>query len=165
MSDYELIKEFKEPSVIYQEFPEDPNNPEVLVKGVGRYRLKTLERNVREKLEDIGRRGVKANTFEDWKQVDYMINHSAMREMIVTIIRAKKELGGIKESWSPGRKNKIKELKARLNRLANITKKREEELEAAYEKIAKLERRLSGGRGPSRGSFGGSAGPFSKSDI
>ncbi len=160
MSDYELIKEFKEPSVIYQEFPEDPNNPEVLVKGVGRYRLKTLEKNVRGKLEDIGKRGVKANTFEDWKQVEYMVNHSAMREMIITIIRAKKELGGIKEAWFPRRKDKeIEELKAQLERLNNVNVKREEELEAAYEKIAKLERRLI-----PRSPFG-SAGPFSKSDI
>jgi len=138
---YELINELREPSVIYQEFPDDPNNPEVLVKGVGRYRLKTLERNVREKLEDVGRRGVKANTFDDWKQVEYMLGHGAMKEMIITIVRAKKELGGIKESWIPdGHTNdEIKELKTQLQRLNNINVKREKELEAAYEKIAKLE--------------------------
>ena len=163
MSEYELINELKEPSVIYQEFPDDPNNPEVLVKGVGRYRLKTLERNVREKLEDLGRRGVKANTFEDWKQVEYMLGHSAMKEMVITIIRAKKELGGIKESWFPSRNRKGKEiekLKAALERLSDINAKREKELEAAYEKIAKLERQLT-----PRNPFKGSAGPFSKSDI
>ncbi len=160
MSDYELITELKEPSVIYQEFPDDPNNPEVLVKGVGRYRLKTLERNVREKLEDIGRRGVKANTFDDWKQMEYMLGHGAMKEMIITIVRAKKELGGIKESWLPGRGNDIKELKAQLQRLNDINVKREKELEAAYEKIAKLERRLT-----PRSPFSGNSGPFSKSDI
>lgn len=158
MSDYELIKEFKEPSVIYQEFPEDPNNPEVLVKGVGRYRLKTLEKNVRGKLDDLGKRGVKANTFEDWKQVEYMVDHAAMKEMIITIVRAKKELGGIKEAWFPRRKKERIELKSQLERLNDIIKRQEAELEAAYEKIAKLERRLSP-------RIGRSAGPFSKSDI
>lgn len=156
MEDYKLLKEFKEPSVIYQEDPDDPNNPEVLVKGVGRYKLKTLEKNVREKLADLGRRGVKAYTFEDWKNVQYMVDHAAMDEMIKTIILAKKEIGGIKEAWMPRRKNQIEELKGIINRLNDVVKKQEAELEAAHEKIAKLEGRLK-----PRNPFGGTSNPLS----
>jgi hypothetical protein len=160
-NDYKLINELKEPSVIYQEDPEDPNNPEVLVKGVGRYRLKRLENEVREKLADLGRRGVKAYTFEDWKNVQYMVDHSAMEEMIKTIILAKKEIGGIKEGWFGGRKKEeVVELKGKIERLTEIIRKQEEELVAAHEKIAKLERQLK-----PRNPFAGRAGPHSKSDI
>jgi hypothetical protein len=140
MTDYKLLKEFKEPSVIYQEDPDDPNNPEVLVKGVGRYKLKTLEKNVREKLADLGRKGVKAYTFEDWKQVAYMVDHAAMAEMIKTIILAKKEIGGIKEGWSFDKKDV--DLEGVITRLNDIVKRQEAELQAAYEKIAKLEKQL-----------------------
>jgi hypothetical protein len=150
MTDYKLLKEFKEPSVIYQEDPDDPNNPEVLVKGVGRYKLKTLEKNVREKLADLGRKGVKAYTFEDWKQVAYMVDHAAMAEMIKTIILAKKEIGGIKEGWSFDKKDvdlegvitRLNDLEGVITRLNDIVKRQEAELQAAYEKIAKLEKQL-----------------------
>ena len=155
MSEYKLINELKEPSVIYQEDPEDPNNPEVIVRGVGRYRLKALEKDVREKLADLGRRGVKAYTFEDWKNVQYMVDHAAMEEMIKTIILAKKEIGGIKEAWMPRRKNQVEELKGIISRLNNIVKKQEAELEAAHEKIAELERKLK-----PRDPFAKRAGPF-----
>lgn len=158
--EYKLINELKEPSVIYEKDPEDPNNPQVLVKGVGVYRLKTLEKNVREKMEDIGKRGVKAYTFEDWKQVQYMLDHSAMNEMIKTIILAKKEIGGIKESWFASRENEVTELKAFVERLNKVVKRQEGELAAAYEKIDQLE-----GKAKPRSPFSRRAGPFSKSDI
>jgi len=92
MEDFDLIKELKEPSVIYEEDPDDPNNPEVIVNGVGRYRLKTLERNVREKIEDLHRRATRTRDADDWKQVQWMLNHAAMREMVKTITLARKEL-------------------------------------------------------------------------
>lgn len=160
MTDYKLLKEFKEPSVIYQEDPDDPNNPEVLVKGVGRYKLKRLEKEVREKLADLGRRGVKAYTFEDWKNVQYMVDHAAMEEMIKTIILAKKEIGGIQEAWLPRRKNETQELKGIVARLNDIVKKQEAELEAAYAKIDKLERQLK-----PQNPFKRTTSPLSKSDI
>ncbi|MHA2403521.1 MAG: hypothetical protein ACXADH_11070 [Candidatus Kariarchaeaceae archaeon] len=142
MDNYELINELKEPSVIFDEDPEDPNNPNVRVEGVGVYRLKDLEKNVREKLEDIGQRGVKAYSYEDWKRVQWMIDHAAMNEMIKTIVLAKKELGGINEAWFPRRKQEISELKGQLERLNKIVKRQEEELRAAYEKIEQLEGQL-----------------------
>lgn len=82
---YPLLNEFKEPSVIYKEDPDDPNNPEVLVKGVGRYKLNTLKKNVQDKLADL------AQT-TDFEQVQWKLNHSAMREMVKTIVSAEKEL-------------------------------------------------------------------------
>ena len=82
---YTLIDELREPSVIYEEDPEDPKNPEVLVKGVGRYKLNTLKKNVRGKLEDL------AQT-DDWEQVAWKVKHAAMHEMIKTIAAAEKEL-------------------------------------------------------------------------
>ncbi len=82
---YQLLGELKEPSVIYAEDPEDPKNPEVLVKGVGRYKLDTLKRNVHQKLEDL------AQT-ENWEQVAWKLDHAAMKEMVKTIVAAEKEL-------------------------------------------------------------------------
>ena len=122
MSEYKLITELQEPSVIYEENPDDPNNPTVLVKGVGTYKLKTLEKDVRGKLEDLGRRGVKAYTFEDWKQVQYMVDHGAMKEMVKTILMAKKEIGGIKESFFNS-KNEVTDLSEKLSRLNKIVKR------------------------------------------
>jgi len=92
MKDYELLKELKEPSVIFKEDPEDPNNPEVLVKGVGRYRLRQVERNVQEKLADLNKRAARAQSLDDWEQITWMIDHAAMNEMIRTIVSAKKEI-------------------------------------------------------------------------
>ena len=82
---YELLKELKEPSVIYKEDPDDPNNPEVLVKGVGRYKLNTLKKNVEGKLADLAKT-------TDWEQVQWKLDHAAMREMVKTIVSAEKEL-------------------------------------------------------------------------
>ena len=155
MKDFKLINELREPSVIYEENPDDPNNPEVLVKGVGRYLLKQVESNVREKMEDLGRRGVKAYTYEDWKQVQHMVDHAAMKEMIKTIILAKKELGGIKEGWFDQDESEVDDLKGKVERLNKIVKRQEAELEAAYAKIDQLERQLK-----PRDPFGSRAGPY-----
>lgn len=90
--DYKLLKELKEPSVIWEENPNEPNNPEVLVKGVGRYLLKSLERNVREKIEDLNTKVVRTRDSNDWEQIAWMLNHAAMIEMVKTIASARKEL-------------------------------------------------------------------------
>ena len=94
MKEYQLLKELKEPSVIYKEDPDDPNNPEVLVKGVGRYRLRQVERNVQEKLADLNKHTARAQSYDDWKQIAWMLDHAAMNEMIRTIVSAKKEIEG-----------------------------------------------------------------------
>ena len=44
---YKLLSEMN--SVIYKEDPQNPKNPEVLVNGVGRYKLDQVKRNVQEK--------------------------------------------------------------------------------------------------------------------
>lgn len=82
---YKLLNELKEPSVIYKENPDDPNDPEVLVKGVGRYRLSQVRRNVLNKMEDLGQT-------TDFEQIKWKLDHAAMREMVNTVIAAEKEL-------------------------------------------------------------------------
>jgi len=91
-SDYNLIKEANEPSVIYKENPDDPSNPEVLVQGVGRYRLRQVERNVQEKIADLNKRAARARNSDDWEQIAWMVDHAAMNEMVKTIVAAKREL-------------------------------------------------------------------------
>jgi len=88
---YKLLKELQEPSVIWEKDPH-PTDPEVLVKGVGRYKLKQVEKNVQEKLADLSRRGSQASDHDDWKQIAWMLDHAAMNEMVKTIIAAKEEL-------------------------------------------------------------------------
>jgi len=91
---YKLLKELQESSVIWEKDPDDPSNPEVLVKGVGRYKLKQVEKNVTEKFADLSRRGRYAEDHEDWKQLAWMLNHAAMHEMVKTIVAAKEEIEG-----------------------------------------------------------------------
>ena len=152
---YDLIKELKEPSVIYSQNPDDPNDPEVLVKGVGRYRLSTLVRNVQSKLGDLGDRAARADDHDAWKQVQWMLTHDAMNEMVRTIISAKKELEGVSEEFQPdeelnllgegfrdlfrGRSDEEAELRAQLKRLNEFIKARENELQEAYKKIEELQ--------------------------
>lgn len=82
---YKLLQELKEPSVIYEEDPEDPNNPEVLIKGIGRMKLKQLERNVRRKLQDLAKT-------EHWDQVQWKLTNDALGVMVDTLKRAHEEL-------------------------------------------------------------------------
>ena len=80
---YKLLGEMN--SVIYKEDPQNPKNPEVLVNGVGRYKLDQVKRNVQEKLADL------AQT-TDWEQIAWKLEHAAMKEMVRTIVSAEKEL-------------------------------------------------------------------------
>ncbi len=80
---YKLLGEMK--SVIWEEDPKDPKNPEVLVSGLGRYKLDQLKRNVQDKLADL------AQT-TDWEQIAWKLDHAAMKEMVRTIVAADKEL-------------------------------------------------------------------------
>lgn len=82
---YKLLQELKEPSVIYEEDPEDPNNPEVLIKGIGRMKLKQLESNVRGKLEDLAKT-------KEWDQVQWKLTNDALGVMVDTLKRAHDEL-------------------------------------------------------------------------
>jgi len=141
MKDYNLIKEMKEPSVIYSKDPDDPSNPEVLVKGVGRYRLRQVERNVQEKLADLNKIAARAQSYDDWRKIAWMIEHAAMNEMIRTIVSAKSEIEGVKEGFMFPRKAE-EDLLGKVERLAKLVKKRTEELENANDKIRELERRL-----------------------
>lgn len=77
---------------IYQMDPENPSDPEVLVDGVGRYRLSQLKENVRRKLADIGKMATLEDTPENWERIGWMLNHAAMREMVKTILAANDEL-------------------------------------------------------------------------
>lgn len=79
-------------SGVYQMDPNNPSDPEVLVDGVGRYKLSQLKENVRRKLADIGKQAARDDSPEMWEQVRWMINHAAMREMLDAIVNAHEEL-------------------------------------------------------------------------
>ena len=70
------------------------DDPEVLVQGVGRYRLSQLKANVRRKLADIAKTAEESDSPEMWSKLAFMVNHAAMREMIKTIDAANKEQRG-----------------------------------------------------------------------
>jgi len=89
---YKLLQELKEPSVIWEEYPEEPNNPEVLVKGIGRYRLNNLKLNVRKKLNDLARGVANSDDREDWRKAAWKYNNDTLHEMMKTIVAAEKEL-------------------------------------------------------------------------
>lgn len=72
-------------------------DPEVLVKGVGRYKLSSLEKNLRSKLKDLAESAGSAKDAHAWGQIDWKLNHAAMHEMIKTVIAAYKELEDGKE--------------------------------------------------------------------
>ncbi len=141
MKDYNLLKKLNEQSVIYSKDPDDPSNPEVLVKGVGRYRLKQVERNVQEKLADLNKIAARAQSYEDWRKIAWMIDHAAMNEMVRTIVSAKSEIEGIKEGFMFPQSAQ-EDLLGKVERLGNLIKLRTEELEKANDKIRELERRL-----------------------
>lgn len=79
-------------SVIWEHDKEDPENPEVLVKGVGRYKLKSLKQNVRSKLKDLYEEISKADDRDAWEKAAWKLKHAAMHEMVKTIVAAEQEL-------------------------------------------------------------------------
>ncbi len=81
-------------SVIYNKNPADMTNPDVRVNGVGVYSLENLKANVKVKIAELAKSTQKADGANAWGQIDYMINHAAMKEMIKTIIAAEEELEG-----------------------------------------------------------------------
>ncbi len=81
---------------IYSDNHEDPSNPEVLVRGVGRYEYNQVVRNVKEKLADLSKHAQKAESADEWKRVQWMVKHAAMEVMIEALIDAKTELEGRK---------------------------------------------------------------------
>lgn len=82
-------------SVIYSENPDDPENPDIRVNGLGIYKLKDLKKNVQRKISDLNKMiNSTDDNFLRWEQVGYMINHAAMQEMVKTIIAAEEELHG-----------------------------------------------------------------------
>ena len=70
------------------------NDPEVLVNGVGRYRLSQVKENVQRKIADMAQRVQSADSKENWEQILWMINHAAMHEMVKTIVSAHQEMEG-----------------------------------------------------------------------
>jgi hypothetical protein len=77
---------------IYKHNEKDPSDPEVLVKGVGRYALSQVEDNVKRKIADLSKSVANAKDFDDWKRIETMVNPGAMHEMIKTIKTVHAEL-------------------------------------------------------------------------
>lgn len=70
---------------------DDPANPEVLVPGVGRYKLNTLKQNLREKFEALFNQ-VDSDDPEQWDKAQWMLNNEAMHVMMDTVKRAHDEM-------------------------------------------------------------------------
>lgn len=73
---------------------DESDDPEVLVQGVGRYRLSQLKDNVRRKIADIAKTAESGDDPDVWRKLAFMLNHAAMREMVKTIDAANKEQRG-----------------------------------------------------------------------
>jgi len=87
-----LINELLNEKVIYSEDERDMSDPEVLVKGVGRYKLSGLKKNVERKLADIIETAKAEDSPEKWRKLAFMLDHAAMREMVKTIAKAHEEI-------------------------------------------------------------------------
>ncbi len=94
-------KDIVEMAGIYTFDKEDPMDPEVLVDGVGRYKLSQVKRNVREKLQDLAARVAETDDPRAWREVGRLINHGAMHEMIRTIVQTHDELQEIRSKGGP----------------------------------------------------------------
>ena len=79
-------------SGVYQMDPENPTDPEVMVDGVGRYRLSQVKANIKRKLEDLGKMAAQDDSPEAWEKIQWMLNHAAMHEMVKTIVNAHDDL-------------------------------------------------------------------------
>ena len=77
---------------IYDMDQDATSDPEVLVQGVGRYKLSRVKDNVRRKLADLGKMAEASDDPEVWEKIKWMLNHAAMHEMVNTITTAHKEL-------------------------------------------------------------------------
>lgn len=67
------------------------DDPEVLVQGVGKYRLSQLKENLRRKIADIAKYA-EQDSPDSWEKLNYMLNHAAMKEMIKTVAKYYKEI-------------------------------------------------------------------------
>ena len=89
------LKDYLISENIYADNPDDPNDPEVLIHGGGgRMLLSQVERNIKEKIADIGKTVSSAKTADDWKRLKYKMEHNWMLAAVDTIIAARKELEG-----------------------------------------------------------------------
>ena len=75
------------------------NDPEVLVNGVGKYRLSQVEDNVRRKIADMAQKVQQAGNKDSWGQVLWMLNHAAMQEMVKTIVSTHQEMEGNEDEF------------------------------------------------------------------
>lgn len=81
-------------TVIYNS--SDKNNPEVIVSGVGRYKLNSLKQNVLTKLKELTKTYQQVSssnsTDDDWIRLNALWNNEAAKEMIKTIAAAHTEM-------------------------------------------------------------------------
>lgn len=87
----EIGQDIKE-GVMWDKKDKNMSDPEVLVNGVGRYRLSQLKDNVEKKIADIYKWSQKEDSPDKWKKIAWMVDHAAMREMIKTIDKAHEEI-------------------------------------------------------------------------
>lgn len=78
---------------IYEMNPEDPMDPEVLVQGYGRLRLKQVEDKVAKMFEELAERSKNG----DWENVEYLLNKNLVQTFIKTITDSYNELETIRK--------------------------------------------------------------------
>lgn len=87
-----LLKELISEEAIYAFNREEPMNPEILVKGIGRYTLKSAKQNVRRKLEELFKTIEKSDDPYVWRQASWMLKNEPLHNIMDTIISAHDEL-------------------------------------------------------------------------
>lgn len=97
-----LLKSLNEDAekVIWAFNKEDPSNSEVLVQGVGRFNLRSLKENVRNKLKDLYEEIAKTDDPTAWSHTAWKLDPTATHSlfvMIKTIVAAENELQAIRK--------------------------------------------------------------------
>ena len=58
------------------------NDPDILVRGIGQYKLSYAIRNVQQKLEDLHKRANGPTTLENWRTIDLLIKKETLQAFI-----------------------------------------------------------------------------------
>lgn len=93
-------KTMKEEAIISAMNKEDPNNPEVLIRGFGRLMLNQIEDSVTGKLKDLAKRSERRSPME-WEQIGKLLDTSTLKPMVEAINNTYDELERIRKAGGP----------------------------------------------------------------
>ena len=90
MKHFKLFITEEKSGKVHKMLPERPEDPDVLVKGVGVYRLSSLKKNVSDKIKDLYSRSTSGDFDLIFKQISD--KKSILRHMVQAVIEVEAEL-------------------------------------------------------------------------